>query len=462
MKWSPHAYQKRAMKFMVERPAAGLFLDPGLGKTSITLGAFLLLRKAGLVKRMLVVAPLRVCHLVWPNEVKKWDEFADLKVIVLHGKDKNKLINEPADVHVINPEGLAWYFAHLKPAGQHFAPEMLVVDESTMFKNTRSLRFKLLKAKLNLFKRRYILTGTPAPNGLMDLFGQIFLLDGGAALGTFITRFRERHFFKVGNWTWVLQKGAEQAIYKAIQHLVLRLSAEDYLDLPPLIMNTVEVQLPPEARSLYRRLESDMLLELEEGAVVARNAGALSTKCRQLAGGAVYTEQLPEDYVPGVPQAEVRDWTVVHDEKLNALEELLEDLGGKPTLVAYEYDHERLRIEQHFKHTERLGLSPAVDAKTVVRWNRGEIPWLLVQPQSVGHGLNLQGAGRVVIWFQMTWNLELYDQLIRRVWRQGQQHRVFVHHLVARGTVDEDVLMALKAKTRTQNDLLEALKKRRN
>lgn len=460
MKWTPHAYQRRAMKFMLERPAAGLFLDPGLGKTSITLGAFHMLKKAGVVKRMLVIAPLRVCHLVWPNEAKKWDEFADLKIVVLHGKDKKDLIKESADVHVINPEGLAWYFSNIKPAGHWPAPEMLVVDESTMFKNTRSLRFKILKAKLNLFKRRYILTGTPAPNGLMDLFGQIFLLDGGAALGAYITRFRERHFFKIGQWNWVLQKGAEQAIYKAIQHLILRLSAEDYLELPPLIMNNIDVQLPVEARSLYRRLETDLLLELQGGAVVARNAGALSTKCRQLAGGAVYTEQLPEDYLAGV-KAGPRDWVHIHDEKLDALEELLDDLGGKPTLIAYEFDHERERIELRLKGIQRLGLSPAVDKKTVDRWNRGEIPYLLVQPQSVGHGLNLQGAGRVVVWYQITWNLELYDQLIRRVWRQGQEHRVFVHHIVARNTVDEDVIVALRNKTRTQNDLLLALKKRR-
>jgi SNF2 family DNA or RNA helicase len=415
-----------------------------MGKTSETLMAHKLLKAKGLINRTLVIAPLRAATTTWPAEQKKWDEFKGIKVVVLHGPKKEDLLFSDADVCVINPEGLRWLFGH-----KHLTFDMLVVDESTRFKHANTIRFKALKAQLNKFRRRYILTGSPAPNGLLDLFGQIYILDGGHALGAYLTHYRLNYFDNPDRqgWEWVLRPGAERYIYEKLKPLVLRMSAEDYLDLPELIYNTVEVELPPDARRAYDEMEALLISALEEGTVVAANAAAATGKCRQLAGGGVYTGNARESFG-------------LHSAKIDAVEDLIEELSGKPALVAYEFDHERIRLQERFPNAPYIGggVSAGKFAEIERDWNMGRIPVLLAQPQSVAHGLNLQGVGGAVIFMQPPWDLEVREQFIRRVWRQGQKERVFVHDIVALNTVDQAIHGALGRKDRTQRALLAALK----
>lgn len=459
--WTPHPYQKHAIKFVLNNGAAGLFLDPGLGKSSIMLAAFKELQRQNIVRRLLVIAPLRPAWSVWPDEATKWTDFTDLSVAVLHGPKKDAIMQrvnsgavEP-DICVINPEGLPW-LARVASA-KKFPFDMLVVDESTRFKHANTQRFKTLKALLPKFRRRYILTGSPAPNGLLDLFGQIFILDGGAALGRYISHFR-MHFFDAvgfGGYTYVPRAGAEESIYKLLKPLVLRMSARDYLDLPPYIPNTVRIDLPEKAQKVYDQMEDMLVAAVGDDVVTAANIGAATGKCRQIANGGVYTSG---------PEAKKKAWADVHEAKLDAVEEILEELGGKPALVAYEFDHDLARLKKRFgENTPHIGGGvPQARFKEIEKdWNLGRIPVLLAQPQSVAHGLNLQGTGAAVIWHSLTWDLENYEQLIRRVWRQGQKERVVVHHIVATGTIDEVIMKTAAAggkKDRTQQALLEALK----
>lgn len=446
MKYVPHEYQKDAIKFLLSHGCAGLFLDPGLGKTSITYATFKILKDQGLVSKMLVIAPLRPAISVWPREAQKWDEFRDLRVCVLHGPEKNILLERDYDVYIINPEGLPWLFDRLR--GRRFPFEMLVVDESTKFKHTNTKRFKILRPWLNFFKRRYILTGSPAPNGLLDLFGQIFILDMGNALGRFITHYRGEYFDPsgFGGYTWVLRRGSADRIYEKIAPLTLRMAAKDYLSLPPLIYNTIEVELPPEAMQIYREMEDLMITQLAEDTVVAANAAAATMKCRQIANGGIYVEA-PE-------------FRNIHTAKSEAVSDLVEELGGKPALIAYEFQHDLDRLRTIFPGVPHLGggISSRRQREIEDAWNSGGLPILLAQPQSVAHGLNLQGVGAAVIWHSLTYNLEDYEQLIRRVWRQGQVERIVVHHIVARNTVDEVVLRTIGRKDHTQQALLTALK----
>lgn len=450
MIWKPHDYQLRAAKFMVGQAAGGLLLDPGLGKSSVTLSAFKILKSKRLVNKLLVIAPLRPALSTWPAEVRKWEEFSHLKLRVLHGTEKGDDLFDPdVDIHVINPEGLPWLTRTLSKASG-WPWEMLVVDESTRFKNARSQRFKLLKPMLPRFRRRYILTGSPAPNGLLDLFGQIYLLDGGNALGQFITQYRLTYFRQTGymGYDWVPQPGADERIYKRIQPLVLRMAGEDYLELPPLIDRTIEVDLPGPAMAAYRQMETMMIAAIKDGdPILAANAAAATNKCRQIANGGIYHDG-------GVA------WTNLHDAKADAVEELVEELSGKPALVAYEYQHDLERLLKRFPGAPHIGGGvPAKKFKEIeAAWNRGDVPVLLAQPQSVAHGLNLQGTGAAVIWHSIPWDLEIYEQFVRRVWRQGQTERVFNYHIIARDTVDEVVMKSLAGKDKTQRALLTALK----
>ena len=448
MKYTPHDYQKRGIKFMLGQACGALFLDPGMGKTSITMAALKVLRKAGAVTKMLVIAPLRPAQSTWPQEVEKWDEFKDLKVGVLHGARKlDVLRDKKINVHVINPEGLRWLFGVV--GGGAWPWEMLVVDESTRFKHANTQRFKTLRPYLEKFRRRYILTGSPAPNGLLDLFGQIYILDGGASLGRFITHYRSVYFDSTGygGYTYVPRRGAAEAINKKIEPLTMRMSAEDYLSLPPLIENRVEVVLPPAARKAYDQMETLMITSIKDGTVLAANAAAATGKCRQIANGGIY-------HAGGV------EWTHLHEAKVDAVEELVEELSGKPALVAYEFKHDLERLQRRFPNAPFIGGGvSAVRFKEIeAAWNAGEIPVLLAQPQSVAHGLNLQGTGAAVIMLGIPWDLEVMEQFVRRVWRQGQKEAVVQHFIVAKDTVDEAVVKALRAKDRTQRALLAALK----
>jgi len=446
--WKPRSYQEDAVKLMIGQGALGLLLDPGLGKTSVSFAAFAILKSTGHVSKMLVIAPLRPAYLVWPKERNKWYEFHTLKVHVLHGKGKDN-IPDDADIYVINPEGLEWLVK--KGLVRLLGLDMLVVDESTKFKHTNTQRFKLLKVLLPAFKRRYILTGTPTPNGLMDLFGQIYLLDQGHALGRFITHYRREYFYEsgYGGYEYRPKIDSLERITKRVAPLTLRLKAEDHLEMPDLIYSDIPIKLPPAARKLYNDMENTFVAALDSGEVAASNAAVASGKLRQIVNGALYSTDALGD----------RDFKVLHTEKLDALEDMLEQLGGQPLLLLYEFDFEREMIQKKFNCPALGGgVSMKKAAEIEAAFNRGEIPLLIGQPAAMGHGLNLQEACHHVLWYGLTWNLELYDQATRRVYRQGQQAgTVFVYRLVAEETIDEVVRDSLAGKDRTQTVLMKEL-----
>ena len=450
--WTPRPYQVRAVKKMIAEESHGLFLHPGLGKTSIALAAFEVLRARGYAKKLLVVAPLRPIQLTWPAEVERWKQFSHLRVVTLHGPKKDRALREDADVYLINYEGLHW----LSCQPSELWPDVLVADESTRLKHPRTQRFKTLREMLPRFKRRYILTGTPAPNGLIDLFGQIYVLDFGRALGRFVTHYRREFFYQAGfgGYTWELMPGAEERIRDRIAPIVTYLDAADAVALPPIVKTDVPIPLPGAARELYKRLEKSLAAVLRSGTVTAKSAAVLTTKLRQVSGGGAYLDE-----EPGVlePPAGKRRWEQIHTAKLDALEELIEELSGQPILVAYEYQHERVRLEKKFS-APSFGGSKSQVADLERRWNAGEIPVLLVHPASAAHGLNLQAGGAALAWFSLPWNLELYDQMIDRIWRSGQEKTVYVYHLICQETIDTTIRRVLVKKAMTQRDLLEALK----
>lgn len=463
-----HSYQKRAVKFLLEHGAAALLFDPGMGKTAIVLRAFLALLRAKTARRMLVIAPLRVCQLVWPDEPNQWAEFTGLRVGLLHGKDKEKVLAnvDDYDILVINPEGLAWLLtgAHNgrfvdKRRWKAVGADLLVIDELTRFKSTKGTRFKLLKQVLPTFQRRWGLTGTPAPNGLLDLFGQMYVLDLGNALGRYITHYRMKYFYAVdpNGWKWVLQPGAAELIYERIKPLALRARAEDHLELPELVPLKIMVDLPSKVRDLYDALEEDFLAKVDAKEIVAANAAAASTKCRQVANGAVYID----DDLASRVQGKKRGVLELHEAKIEALRELREELNGQQLLVAYEFNHDEDRLRKAFPDAVFMS-----DAKTQAKakavetaWNGGEISLLFGHPSSMGHGLNFQkSSAQHVVWFSMFWDLELYDQFIKRIRRQGNKAlRVFVHHIMTRDTIDETIFFVQRSKARTQSALLDAL-----
>lgn len=453
--WVPHQYQRNAIKFLIEHGAAGLFLDPGLGKTSITLGAFKILKERKLVERALVVAPLRVCYSVWPKEVEKWADFNGLKVVVLHGGKKELALKEKADIYVINPEGLEWLTTdgRLKSLGV----DVLVIDESSKFKHTSTRRFKTLKPHLTKFRRRWILTGTPASNGLMDLFGQVYIMDLGRSFTPYITKFRQMFFDPTGfgGYEWRLKPGAEERIYELLRPMTLRLAAEDYLELPKKVVNNIYVDLPTQVRRIYEELETEMLATLDSMEVVtAMSAAAASIKCRQVANGGIF---LQLDHTPAVHSDR---WENLHTAKIEATVDLVEELNGQPVLIAYDFEHDKDRLRKAFpKAVFASDYSAKKFMEVEHAWNNGEISNLCGHPMSLGHGLNLQGVGQHVIWHSMFWDLELYDQFIKRILRQGNKNsHVYVHHIMARNTVDEAILRALGRKTGVQNRFLDAMK----
>jgi SNF2 family DNA or RNA helicase len=465
----PHQYQEEVIRRAIEQERLGLLMDPGLGKTATMLETFRRLREWLDVSSVLVVAPLRCCYSVWPPEMAKWTQFEGLRVQVIHGATRQQEFLRGADVYVTNPESLRWL------EQQRWSwPEMLVVDESTKFKRASSGRSETLRRMLGHFSRRYILTGTPAPNGLEDLHGQILLLDGGRALGRAVEDFRENWEVQVptgerGHRKWRLRRGATEDIYKRIAPLVVRLDASDHLDLPELVTVDVPVAMPPETRDLYEQLQNEMVLRLEGGDVVAFNAGALTAKCRQIAGGSVYTTPDPTKpqgwSVSNNSESWVQEVVNLHTAKQDALRDLYEELGGKNLLVSYEFRHQlpliRAALEpltgQPLPHIG--GDVPArVGERLAAEWSAGKLPALAVHPASAGHGLNLQGGGHHLCFFSIPWDLELYQQLIARLWRQGQSERVMVYRLMAERTVDQIVARALDRKDGDQTDLLDWLK----
>lgn len=448
MNYKPHEYQKRGIKFLLQQACGGLFLDPGLGKTPIVLAVSDILRKKQFVKGVLIAAPLRVIYNVWPEEAKKWKEFNHLTFTTLHGAGKEELWTAKTDFYLINYEALPWLAEQLtkrRPADWPF--DMVVFDESTRMKDSQTKRFKAFRPLLNSFKRRYILTGTPAPNGLMDLFGQAYLMDLGNALGRFITHYRNSYFYSTGygGYTYLPQLGAMERITERLNPLVVRMRREDYLSLPPLQNQYMWLDLPPQARRIYDELHDQFITRLtEEEVVTAPSAAAAGIKCRQVLNGALYIN-------------EQHDWQEIHDAKLDALLELVEELSGQSLLVFYEFRHDLERIQRKLGWKQLGNQSAKKDAELIDLFNKGLLPGLLAHPASAGHGLNLQAACSHICWFGLTWNFEHYDQSIQRVWRQGQQNRVIVHHLCVRRSLDETVVRVLGQKDHTQTTFQNAL-----
>jgi hypothetical protein len=455
VEWIPHAYQEKASDHLVDRPVAALFLDPGLGKTSITLDAFCRLVEARMAKKMLVIAPKRVCQLVWQQEAEQWTQFKHLRFSKILGtpKQKEKALAEDADIYLINPEGIAWLAKQYEGRPHRFPFDTVTIDELTKFKNARSQRSKLLRPLLKKVARKWGLTGTPIPNGYMDLFGQILVLDGGRALGTYITHYRNQYFQQgYTGFDWILRSGAAERIEEKIKPYVLRMSADDYLDLPEMIPDVREIVLEPKARKLYQDLKREMLVETEDGdTITADNAGGVYSKLKQMANGAVY-----------VGEGRKRKYVHLHDQKLDELADLVDELQGAQLLVGYEFKHDLERLKKRFPNAAVLGSGVSdKEANRIEReWNSGEIDLLFAHPASAGHGLNFQksSAGHVC-WFSTTIDLELYDQFLARVRRQGNKNqRVINHALVVRGTVDAMSIDTIEGKALTQERFLQALK----
>lgn len=447
--WIPLPYMLRAVEHLTARMSGGLALEPGMRKTSITLEAFCRLQEQGRVRTMLVVAPLRVCRMVWRQEGAKWTQFRHLRFSLLHGAKKDERLKDAADIYLINPEGVEWLCQ--KFFGRSLPFDVVTIDELTKFKNSGADRSKALRPRLKNVAWRWGLTGELAPNGYMDLFGQMLMLDDGAALGRYITHYRDQYFsLGYDGFTYELIPGAEHRIVKKIAPYWMQLSADDYLTLPPLIPDPIMLELPKTARATYERMKKDMLATLPEGIVTASNAASTYSKLSQMANGAVYV---------GDDKKKV---ALIHHEKLDALETLVESLDGKPLLVAYEFNHDLEAIRERFgADIPYLGKGTTEKEETqwIAAWNRGEIPIFPCHPASAGHGLNLQeGNGAHVCWFGITWDLELWNQFIRRLRRSGNEaERIVNHMLVVRGTIDELKLLALSDKDMTQGRLLKAL-----
>ncbi|MFD1442807.1 DEAD/DEAH box helicase [Thermoactinomyces vulgaris] len=443
MKFTPYPYQKRAIQHILDHPSAGLFLEMGLGKSVITLTAITeLLHNSFEIERVLVIAPLRVADTVWTAEAEKWDHTRHLRISKVLGSKKKRVeaLNTPADVYVINRENVEWIVDHY---GRSWPFDMVVIDELSSFKSPSSRRFRALRKVLPLINRIVGLTGTPAPNGLIDLWSQIYLLDQGERLGPTITSYRNRYFVpgkRRGHIVYEWIPISEEVIYEKISDICISMKAEDWLDMPQRIDRTVTVTLPPAARARYKQLERDLLLPFSDGDVVANTAAVLAGKLLQLANGAVYDEN-----------HNVRE---IHKAKLEALGDIIEAANGKPILVFYTYQHDLHRIQKRFS------VRTLESSKDISDWNAGRIPVLLAHPASAGHGLNLQAGGNTIVWFGLPHSLELYEQANARLYRQGQKENVIIHHLVTEGTIDENVMKALARKALTQNDLMQAVKAR--
>ncbi len=448
--WLPHDYQRKALEFVIARGSGQLWLDPGLGKTSIMLQAVKTLRAAGAIKRTLVIAPLRPAYGVWPKEITKWSNFEDLTISVLHGGSKDKLFKDSSMIHVVNFDGLQWLSTQIARKGGEFPYDLLIVDEISYLKNTRTQRYKILNLMLDKFKRRFGLTGSPAPNSLLDIFGPQLVIDRGATFGRFVTHFKSKYFYPTGfgGYEWKLQQGAEDQIYAALGGKVMRMSAEDYLDMPPFLINPVVVELPPEARKVYDDMERSLVANIADGTITASTAAVGMMKCHQVCNGGVYLD--------GVE----RDVQHLHDAKTEAALEIVEENNGKPVMIAFHFAHDLARLKTAFPRARVIGtgvVGKELD-DIIDKWNAGEIPVLLCHPQSAGHGLNMQDGGATIVWYSNTYSFEIFDQFNRRIYRQGQSQSVVVHQLIARDTVDEAIISTLGRKDKTQKSLLNALK----
>ena len=444
--FNPHPYQEYAIRRIVDEPNVGLFLDMGLGKTVITLTAVKELLTDLAVWQVLVIAPKKVAEATWQAEAAKWDHLKDLRIATALGAagERDAAARSGADITIINRENVDWLVSTL---GKRWPFDMVVVDESSSFKNPSAKRFRALKRVMWRIKRMVILTGTPAPNGVEDLWSQIYLLDRGERLGEYITHYRARYFdFNPWRHEYTPKPGAFEAVKEKISDICVSMTAADYLTMPELVTHDLPVALDPDARRAYRELERTMLLQLQadQTEITALSAAALTGKLLQLCGGCVY------DADDGAHQ--------IHTAKLEALAELVEAIH-EPVLLFYGFRHELPGIREHLAPL-RLRVRDLKSAEDADAWNRGEVDVLLAHPASCAYGLNLQSGGHHVVWYTLTWSLELYQQANARLHRQGQEKPVIVHRLLVQGGVDEDVAKALEGKTETQDALIRALKAR--
>lgn len=447
MEFKPHSYQQMAIDKIIDTPRAGLFLDMGLGKTVITLTAIdQLMNDYFEVSRVLVIAPLRVAEDTWSRESQKWDHLKHLRISKVLGSASNrrKALAKDADIYVINRENVVWLTDELSQVGDGWGFDMVVIDELSSFKSHAAKRFKALRKYITRSSRVVGLTGTPAPNGLIDLWSQIYLLDGGERLGTTISGFRSRYFIPNQRnqhmiYNYKPREEAEQAINAKISDICISMRAEDWLDMPERIDNVQRVKLSEDEMDRYNQFERDCYLDFLEGEVTAASAAALSNKLLQYSNGAMYLAD--------------GGYVETSNAKLDVLDEIIELSNGKPILCFYSYKHDLERIQKRFKFAKKLGGSEDIE-----KWNNGEIPLLLAHPAGAGHGLNLQAGGNIIVWFGLTWSLELYQQANARLYRQGQENAVIIHHLITEGTADESVLASLQGKKDVQDELLDSLK----
>ncbi|RUP39793.1 MAG: DEAD/DEAH box helicase [Acinetobacter sp.] len=449
MRYQPHPYQQHAEEHVMQNPEAGLFIDMGLGKTVTTLTAInRMLYEDFEITKVLVIAPKRVAEDTWITETQKWDHLKHLKLSLVLGSEPQRVnaLRAKADIYVINRENVAWLVAYLQGA---FPFDALVIDELSSFKNSKSVRFKALRTVRPLCKRVIGLTGTPAPNGFLDLWPQLYLLDQGKRLGKTITGFRENYFVPgkrnghvVYEYNLRKDKNVEKEIFEKIGDICISMKAEDYLQLPERIDRDNWITLSPKAQQMYNDFERDLILNMpDEEEITAVNAAALTNKLLQFANGAVYDTE--------------KNWHEFHTAKLEALAEDVEAANGKPVLVLYNFKHDLERIMRHFKTMKPKLIEGAKDVKD---WNEGKIPFLLGHPASMGHGLNMQAGGHLMFWFGLPWSLELYQQAVKRLDRQGQLNPVINSRLLVRNTVDEDVLAAQAGKANVQDSIMNAVK----
>lgn len=441
-----HRYQHACVEHILKHPFCGLFIEMGLGKTATTLTAISdLMFDCCEICSVLVIAPKRVAESVWQEEAEKWEHLKHLSFSKITGTAKQRYaaLHANADIHIISRDNVAW-LCNLYDDALPF--DMVVIDELSSFKSHRSERFRALRQKRPYIRRLVGLTGTPAPNGLIDLWPQIYLMDRGERLERTVTRYRDK-YFKPGRsnghvvYSYVLADGAEKAIHEKIDDICISMEAKDYLDMPERTDNYIRLKMPPDIKKRYAAFERDKILELSETEVNAANAASLSNKLLQFANGAVYDEN--------------KTVHPVHDIKLEALQEIIDDANGQPVLVAWTYQFDRDRIMEYLKKYKPRELK---DNKDISDWNAGKIQVLLAHPASAGHGLNLQAGGNIVVWFGQTWSLELYQQFNARLHRQGQKRHVVINHLVVEGTHDEDVIRALTHKDIKQSSLMHSIK----
>lgn len=445
MRYVAHNYQNYAKDFILAHKVSALFLDCGLGKTITTLTAINeLMYDSFEISKVLIIAPLRVAQSTWKDEIEKWDHLNLLRYSIAVGDEKERLkaLKQNAGIYIINRENVDWL---VNKSGIDFNFDMLIIDELSSFKSHTSKRFKSLLKIRPYFERVVGLTGTPSSNGLMDLWAEFRVLDLGERLGRYITHYRNEYFLPDKRngaviFSYKPQPNAEERIYRRLADMTISMKSTEYLKMPELILNDLEINLGEEDQIKYKKFKKEMVMTIQEKEIDAINAASLSNKLIQLANGSIYDED--------------KKFYEVHNKKLDKLEEIIESANGKPVLVAYWFKADKERIEKRFKVRE---IKTADDIK---QWNKGMIDLALIHPASAGHGLNLQSGGSTLVWFSLTWSLELYQQTNARLYRQGQKDTVVIHHLITKNTIDEDIMKSLKRKDKTQESLMKAVKAR--